>query len=104
MHSQNEAMTKHLEVPHMTDEQKDMLQSLIQRLKQERDELGLKIHLGQKDMQDEWNRLQARLTELNERYAPLKEAAAESAEGVWESLKLLGEEIKTGFDRIRKSL
>ncbi len=88
----------------MTDEQKDMIQSLIHRLKQERDELALKIHLGQKDMTDEWNRLQDRLAQLNERFAPLKGAAAESAEGVWESLKLLGEEVKNGFERIRKSL
>lgn len=88
----------------MSENQKDVVQSLIKRLKQERDELALKIHLGQKDMTDEWERVQHRLAQLTDRFKPLQDAAADSAEGVWESLKLLGEEVKTGFDRIRKAL
>jgi uncharacterized coiled-coil DUF342 family protein len=88
----------------MMAEQHDAVENLIRQLKQERDELKLKIHLGKEDLQDEWDELQTKLAALNQRFEPLKDAVDETSENVWESLKLVGGEIRDGFKRIRKSL
>ena len=88
----------------MNEETKSALASLISELKQQRDELRLKIHLGSEEMKGELGKLDDKLVELNDQYEPLKNAVGESAEDVWESLKLVGGEIKDGFQRIRKEL
>lgn len=51
-----------------------------------------------------WGVLDAKLVDLKDQYEPLKNAVGESAEDVWESLKIVGGEIKDGFQRIRKEL
>ncbi len=84
--------------------QKTLVANIIRDLKQERDELKLQVHLGKKELQDEWQELDGKLDALNQRYAPLKEAAGETADDVWESVKLVGSELLQGFKRIRNSL
>ncbi|TWU20959.1 hypothetical protein Pla52o_39910 [Novipirellula galeiformis] len=78
--------------------------TLIRELKQERDELKVKVHLGKMELQQEWKVLDDKLDSLVHRFDPLKHAVDESAEDVWDSLKLVGSEISDGFKRIRKSL
>lgn len=88
----------------MTEENRKVLANLITKLKQERDELALQMHLGKEELKDEWDTVQHKLEQLTHRFEPMNKAVAETSEEVWESLKLVGEEIKQGFDRIRKSL
>ncbi len=88
----------------MSEENRQSLEELIVKLKQERDELALKMHLGKAELKDEWDTVQRKLDQLTDRFEPLNKAVAETSEDVWESLKLVGEEIKAGFHRIRKSL
>lgn len=84
--------------------QRDRLQELISGLKQQRDELAVRIHLAGAEAKQEWNRLDEKLNQLTQRFDPLRKAVGDTAGDVWESLKLLGEEIEHGFERIRKSL
>ncbi len=77
---------------------------LINSLKQQRDELALKIHLGAAETKEEWDKATEKLDEMTRDYDPLKEAVGESAESVGESLKLVGEEVLKSFNRIRQSL
>ena len=88
----------------MSEEKRKSLEQLISRLKQERDELALQIHLGKEELKDEWDAVQQKLDQLTHRFEPLNKAVAQTTEDVWESLKLVGEEVKEGFQRIRKSL
>ena len=88
----------------MSESQHKTVGELISKLKQERDDLQLRMHLGKEDLQDEWSAMQEKLSALNERFQPLKGAIDDTADNVWESLKLLGSEVREGFDRIRKSL
>jgi seryl-tRNA synthetase len=81
-----------------------LLSNMIDDLKTERDELSLQIHLGMQDAKSEWNALSKKLDELNRRYEPVKDAAKESGEDVWDAMKLVADEIKDGFHRIRQSL
>lgn len=87
----------------MTHE-KSSLNELIATLKQQRDELALKIHLGAAEAKDEWHHATEKLDELTRDYDPVKQAVAESAQEVTESLKLVAGEVLKSFERIRKSL
>ena len=81
-----------------------LISNLIDDLKEERDELTLQMHLGKQEAKSELKRLGKKLDELNTRYEPLKHAVEETGEDVWDALQLVGDEIKDGFHRIRKSL
>jgi len=77
----------------------------IAKLKQERDELALKMHLGRKDLQSEWEQLEAKWNELKAvKGPPLKDAAAQTAQGVGSAMELAVEELKKGYAKIRKLL
>ena len=83
---------------------RDFLTELINDLKQQRDELALHIHLGKAEAKEEWEKVQVKLEHIESRRDRLKEATEESVENVLEALRLVGEEIKNGFERIRKLL
>lgn len=83
---------------------KELIGELISTLKQQRDELSVKIHLGEAEAKEEWGRLEERFTKLKADYEPLKNAAGESVENLAASLQLVGEEIKNGFIRLKNSL
>ncbi len=80
------------------------LDELISTLKQQRDEIGLKIHLAGAEAKEEWQTLRDKLDKLTADYEPAKQAASESAGNIAESLKLVAQEIWDGFQRVRKSL
>jgi uncharacterized coiled-coil DUF342 family protein len=84
--------------------EKSTLEEMISMLKQQRDEINLKIHLAGDEAKAEWKTLRDRLDKLTADYEPVKKAAGESAGNVYESLKLVAEEIRDGFNRVRKSL
>ena len=85
-------------------ESRELLSDVIVKLKQQRDELALKIHLGKQDAKDEWEKVRIKLDKLADDYEPVKDAASESASKVFDSMKDVASEIKAGFDRIRESL
>ena len=62
------------------DDIKARWEEMVARLKRERDELALKIHLGRKDLTAEWERLEAQWKRIVEvKGPPMKEAASEAA-------------------------
>ena len=80
------------------DGMKNRWDEILAKLKQERDELALKVHLGKKETVAEWERLEARWHEIKAtKGTSLKEAARETADGV-------AEELKKGYEKIRKLL
>ena len=77
----------------------------IAKLKQERDEIALKMHLGRKDLEMEWRELEAKWSELKAvKGPPLKDAASQTAHGVGTAMELAAEELKKGYAKIRKLL
>ena len=85
-------------------EEKSLVNDVLTKLKQQRDELAVKIHLGSMEAKDEFDKAKTRLNELEREFAPVRGAVDESAKNVVESVKMVGEEIKSSFDRVRKSL
>lgn len=96
----------------MMDKEKDRLDEAFNFIKQHRDELKLKMHLGGKEAQDEWAKLEARWAELENMAQPLsgavKEAAAASGEQAKKvataALDLTARELNEGYQKLRKLL
>lgn len=82
----------------------DTLAEIISSLKQQRDELRLRMHLAGAETKQEYERLTGKITELTDQYEPTRQAAGETASNVLAALKLAAEEIKAGYDRVAKSL
>lgn len=80
------------------------LEELITTLKQQRDELQVKMHLANEEAKEEYNRLTDRINQLSDQYQPVREATTETAQNVVAALKLAAEEMAVGVNRIWKSL
>ncbi len=76
--------------------------SLIENLKQQRDELKLKMHLAQKDAQTEWESLEKKWESIQDKIDALQKEAVGSSRNVGSAVGLVAEEIKKGYDRLRK--
>ncbi|NQV23319.1 MAG: hypothetical protein HQ518_03035 [Rhodopirellula sp.] len=85
-------------------EEPQRIEELITSLKQQRDELSVKIHLTGMEMREEWDRLDMKLSKLCSKYEPVKDAVGETSGDVWQTLKQLGSEIGDGFKRIGKAI
>jgi hypothetical protein len=82
------------------------LDDIIEDLKQKRDELRVQIHLGSKEVKEEWEELEEKMNDFSARTKQFANDARikETGEGVGEALKKLGREIKMGYDRIREAV
>ncbi len=85
-------------------DKKEPFDELFESLKQIRDELKIQIHLGKAEAREEWEKLENKLEELKEQGKPFADAAQETARGVGSAMELAAEELKTGYERIRKLL
>ena len=86
------------------NEQHTRLEGLVSELKHQRDEIKLKIHLGEMELKDEWDKLEEKFHQMTADYDPAKRAVAETSEDVWESLEQVALELKDGFKRVWKAL
>jgi len=85
-------------------DQKNFLEEVISKLKQERDELKVQMHLASMDAKDEYDRLSRKCDELTDQYEPVKDAVEDTADNVFSALGLVADELKIGFQRVRKAV
>lgn len=72
---------------------------LIDDLKQKRDELRVQMNLASRELKEEWEELEGRSRDF------LARAEIErTGEGISDALGELGEELKKGYQRIRKAM
>lgn len=83
---------------------RDKLRETLGKLEQERDELRVRLHLGKAEAREEWDKLDARISDLRGRLDRAGDEAGDAMEDVAAAAKLLGEEIRLGFDRVRRML
>ena len=69
----------------------------MERLRRERDQLKLKMHLAEADARQEWSELETKFDRLKAR----AEHAGDETEGALEDI---GREIEQGYERIKRSL
>jgi len=83
---------------------RERLKETLERLEQERDELRVRLHLGKAEARQEWDKLDARIVELRSKLDRAGGEAGDVMDDVGEAAKLLGEEIRSGFERLRRML
>jgi hypothetical protein len=70
-----------------------------------RDELRLQLHLGKTELRDEWDsRLEPLYMELKTKLDRVEQASVETLNEMRPTLKALLDELRAGYERIRKSL
>ncbi len=82
----------------------DKVEKLLQKLKTERDELRVQLHLLTAEARDEWEEVEKRWVHVESRMKRVGDAAADAGEDVAAAGKQLAEEIGDAYQRIRKSL
>lgn len=80
------------------------IDKIITALKQERDELHLKLKLGNAEVKEQWDDLEKQLAKLTSKAELISDTAEKTGEQVLEAAKLAADEIKKGYDRIRNLL
>ncbi|QDT69345.1 hypothetical protein MalM25_22820 [Planctomycetes bacterium MalM25] len=83
---------------------KNDLEDALSAVKQQRDELKLRIHLAQMEAKEEYDRLSGQVEELATQYEPVQDAVEEAAGAVFSALLLAADEMKAGFHRVRKAV
>ena len=77
----------------------DDFDDLIGDLKQQRDELRVQLNLASKEVKDEWEELEGKMKKFS-----AEARLAKTGSGISAALGLLGNEIKLGYQRIRKTV
>jgi predicted nucleic acid-binding Zn-ribbon protein len=80
------------------------IDNIIDSLKQQKDEIRLQIHLASVETRDELHALEEKLEALGSRAGTLRKEAGDASNDVIEAAKLVADEVKHGFERIRKLL
>lgn len=78
------------------------IEEMIESLKQQRDEMRVQMHLAKAEVQDEFAELEQRLEALKEKADNIRHEASEISDDIFETTKKVGDEIKSGIERIRK--
>ncbi len=85
-------------------ESKNTLSEMLERLKQERDELRVKVHLAKMDAEDEWRDIEERWEDLERRAADIADKTKETSASFLAASESLGAEIGEAFRRFRDRL
>lgn len=85
----------------MSDTQ-EQWQALVDRLRQERDELRLRLHLGTAEARDEWDKVEAKWAEVEARMPQVKAELRDGGQNLRAALDMVTEEISSRYERIRK--
>jgi hypothetical protein len=83
---------------------KERLTEVVERLKQQRDELRVKAHLGGMDAKEEWSELEGKWEALQVRLGEVKDEATEKARGARAGAEVIAEELGAAYRRIRDRL
>ncbi|KAF0192674.1 MAG: hypothetical protein FD165_444 [Gammaproteobacteria bacterium] len=80
------------------------LDTLVEGLQQQRDEIKVQLHLAKAEARDEWAETEKKLEQLKTKASRIREEAGAASSDVIEAAKRVAEEIKRGYARIRKQI
>ena len=81
---------------------RDEVQKLLDTLAQQRDELMLKAHLAKADAKDELDKVEAQWESLKAKADQAKGVAEGAGKEIVAASELLADEIREGYERLRK--
>ncbi len=85
-------------------ESKNTLSELLEHLKQERDELRVKVHLAKMDAEDEWRSIEERWEDFERRAGDVADKTKETSASFIAASEALGSEIGEALRRFRNRL
>ena len=77
---------------------------VMDKLRQERDELRLQVRLGKAEFKEEWEALERKWEHLEGRMAGVKDEAREASREVGAAFGILADELGEAYRRIRARL
>ena len=77
---------------------------LVEKLKTERDELKLKLHLGSMEAKEEFEEAEKKWEQVKLKASEITDEAVETSEEYVEKAKVVGDELKEAYHRIRERL
>lgn len=85
-------------------EMRDEFDKLVKKLKTERDELKLKMHLGSMEAREEFEQAEKTWSQLKSKASEIADDAAETSDEFISKARIVGEELKDTYHRIAKRL
>jgi uncharacterized coiled-coil DUF342 family protein len=83
---------------------KDEIEESLESLRQQRDELKLKMHLAGMEVQDEWDILEGKWEDLVSQSNQLKKDLDPTLDDINIAFKLLAGELKEAYNKLKKAL
>jgi hypothetical protein len=80
------------------------LEKLVEKLKIERDEIHLKMHLASMEAKEEFTKAEVKWGQLKTTASQIADDAIETSEEYIAKAKIVGEELKETYSRIAKRL
>ncbi len=77
---------------------------LMDRLKTERDELKLKMHLGSMEAKEEFEQAEKKWDEVKAKASTIADDAVDTSDDYIRKVKIVGDELKETYQRISKRL
>lgn len=81
---------------------REELHKLVDTLAQQRDELRVQMNLAKLEARDEWNALEQKWDDVQNKVAQARKVADETGNEVVAAAHLVAEEIGRGYERLRK--
>jgi hypothetical protein len=83
---------------------KEEFDKLVEKLKTERDEINLKMHLASMDAREEFAEAEKKWGQIRVKASEIADDAVETSEEYIAKAKIVGEELKETYRRIAKRL
>lgn len=85
---------------------KETFEVSMEELRQKREELALQIKLGSMEAREDWEGLEHKMRDLETKWHQFQSEAGlhESAENLGAAMKILGAELKNGYERLKSAL
>jgi trans-2-enoyl-CoA reductase len=75
---------------------------LVEKLKTERDEINLKVHLASMEAREEFKEAEVKWGQVKEKASEIANEAVDTSEEYIAKAKVIGEELKEAYNRIAK--
>lgn len=83
---------------------RDDLSNMVDKLKVQRDEINLKLHLASMEVKDEYDEAEKKWQHVKSSSAQFADKTKEATEDAIEAAKVIAEELKETYKRISKRL
>ena len=86
----------------MAEHEKEELEVLIEKLKQQRDELNVQLHLGKAEAKELWQETEDKWRHLRSELDKMDEQTGDVTKDIGATAMLVAEEIKQGYERLKR--